>query len=138
MQNITGLLAIHHMKLISPSNHLLNKQVPTTYLIVSVLDEPTELARAGHVAALANVDKVRVGPDAHGFKAAQRHVFSIASVRDLSGRVRRHRLRDGADVFGCRAAAAANNVQQSIFGPLLYETVQNTRTNTNSTSILFG
>ena len=80
-------------------------------------DEPGELARAGHVRPLADVDEgVARRRDDERFEARQAGV--ACRLRDLPGWQTGDGRRDGSDVSGRRAAAAAGDVEQTVPGPL--------------------
>ncbi len=83
-------------------------------VVLVLLDELEELARAGHVAALADVDKVGVLADAEGLQARQDRVALV----DGGGRLARFDVGDGpgdrANVCGRGAAAAAHHVDEAV------------------------
>ncbi len=85
-------------------------------VVFLVEDELLEARRAGDVGALADVDEQRVLADGEGLQAAEAALGLDGG--DLPGRVPGHRLGDGLDMVRGRAAAAADDVQEPLLGPL--------------------
>ena len=81
---------------------------------VAVLDQLAEAGRARDVGALADVDEGDVGRQREGLEAREAH--QRRDRRHGAGRLAAHRLGDGADVLGRRAAAAADDVDEPLVG----------------------
>ncbi len=85
--------------------------------VVAIGDELAEARRAGDVGALADVhERDRVG-EREGFEAGEPQ--PPLDLGDLPRRLALHRLRDGVDVRGRGAAAAADDVDEAGGGELL-------------------
>ena len=88
------------------------------FLVVFFINEPQELARAGHVATLAHVDEVVFGLHLQQFEAGEPEVFRRGSRR--MGSRAFHQSGEAGDVFFGRAAAAADDVHQALADVLAY------------------
>src|SRR6185503_5592554 len=85
-------------------------------LEVAAFDEPAEAGRAGDVRALADHDERRVLEDPERLQSAQpRHGLRR---RDMSRGLSLDRGRNGLDVFGRGAAAAADDVDEAVLREL--------------------
>ena len=80
------------------------------------LDELGEFRRPADVRALADVDEIRLRADGQRLKPAEMRV--AVRGRNLARREAFDALADRADVFGRRPAAAADNVEPAVGGPL--------------------
>ena len=88
------------------------------FLVVFFINEPQELARAGHIATLAHVDEVVFGLHLQQFEAGEPEVFRRGSRR--MGSRAFHQSGEAGDVFFGRAAAAADDVHQALADVLAY------------------
>ena len=79
-------------------------------LVILFIDQPQELARAGHVAAFAHVDKVVFGLHLQQFEAGEPKVFR-RSYRNVGSHAF-HQGRKAGNVFFGRTATAADDVHQ--------------------------
>ena len=83
-------------------------------VVIALFDQLGKTPRAGDIRALTNIDKVGLWPDHQRFEATQ-----AATGFNRGGDAWRdilHRLANRVDMFGRRATAAADHIEQPTLG----------------------
>ena len=89
------------------------------FAVLVVLDQPTELGRAGDVGALADVDERDVVGECERFEAGQ--LQTRGAIGDDAWRLGLDGMGDRFDVGRCRATTAADHVEEAGAGELADE-----------------